>query len=131
MKIFNINLSTKIILSFTLIGVLFIGMVLFSFINGKQVIAGLTLINNESAPVINYSSKTNELVNATEPLILKLLSSHTPNEYQQTARDPKWVSLDVGEIHTRGRGVFPDAFLACVLSKVPSTLGLCTVLAVS
>ncbi|MDN2664377.1 methyl-accepting chemotaxis protein [Psychromonas sp. 14N.309.X.WAT.B.A12] len=85
MKIFNINLSTKIILSFTLIGVLFIGMVLFSFINGKQVIAGLTLINNESAPVINYSSKTNELVNATEPLILKLLSSHTPNEYKETA----------------------------------------------
>ncbi|WP_409438920.1 methyl-accepting chemotaxis protein [Psychromonas sp. GE-S-Ul-11] len=85
MKIFNINLSTKIILSFTLIGVLFIGMVLFSFINGKQVIVGLTLINNESAPVINYSSKTNELVNATEPLILKLLSSHTPNEYKETA----------------------------------------------
>ncbi|WP_417697021.1 HAMP domain-containing methyl-accepting chemotaxis protein [Psychromonas sp.] len=85
MKIFNINLSTKIILSFTLIGVLFIGMVLFSFINGKQVIAGLTLINNESAPVINYSSKTNELVNATEPLILKLLSSHTSNEYKETA----------------------------------------------
>ncbi|WP_181817701.1 HAMP domain-containing methyl-accepting chemotaxis protein [Psychromonas sp. B3M02] len=84
MKIFNINLSTKIILSFSLIGVLFIGMVLFSFINGKQVIAGLTLINNESSPVINYSSKTNELVNATEPLILKLLSSQTDTEYQQT-----------------------------------------------
>ncbi|MGJ8581016.1 MAG: HAMP domain-containing methyl-accepting chemotaxis protein [Psychromonas sp.] len=85
MKILNVNLSTKIILSFALIGVLFIGMILFSYINGKQVISGLTLINNESAPVINYSSKTNELVNTTEPLILKLLATQTPNTYNQAA----------------------------------------------
>ena len=85
MKIFNINLSTKIILSFGLIGFLFIGMVLFSFVNGKQVISGLTLINNESSPVISFSSKTNELVKATEPLILKLLESETNEQYKQTS----------------------------------------------
>ncbi len=85
MKIFNINLSTKIILSFGLIGFLFIGMVLFSFVNGKQVISGLTLINNESSPVISFSSKTNELVKATEPLILKLLVSETSEQYKQTS----------------------------------------------
>lgn len=85
MKIFNINLSTKIILSFGLIGFLFIGMVLFSFVNGKQVISGLTLINNESSPVISFSSKTNELVKATEPLILKLLVSERSEQYKQTS----------------------------------------------
>ena len=32
-------------------------------------------------------------------------------------RDPKWVFVGVGEIHTRGRS-FPDALLACVQSRV-------------
>ena len=85
MNIFNINLSTKITLSFSLIGLLFIAMVLFSFSNGKQVISGLTLINNESSPVIRFSSKTNELVKATEPLVLKLLSSEVSNVYDSTS----------------------------------------------
>lgn len=85
MNIFNIKLSTKIILSFTIIGLLFISMVLFSFGNGKQVITGLTLINNESSPVINFSSQTNELVKATEPLVLKLLSSQSSSAHQQSA----------------------------------------------
>ena len=81
MKIFNVNLSTKITLSFTVIGLLFIAMVLFSFANSRQVISGLTLINNESSPVIGFSSETNELVKATEPLVLKLLSSKSNNAY--------------------------------------------------
>ncbi|MBO1254672.1 methyl-accepting chemotaxis protein [Alteromonas sp. 5E99-2] len=85
-RIFNINLSTKITLSFSLIGVLFIAMVLFSYINGKQVISGLTLINDESSPVILFSSKTNELVKATEPLVLKLLSSESADEYDIAAK---------------------------------------------
>lgn len=109
MKIFNINLSTKIILSFGLIGFLFIGMVLFSFVNGKQVISGLTLINNESSPVISFSSKTNELVKATEPLILKLLASETNDQYKQTsnkltANNQQVVSTlhDFSELHLSG-----------------------------
>jgi len=60
-------------------------MVLFSYTNGKQVISGLTLINNESSPVITFSSKTNELVKATEPLVLKLLSSETVSTYENTS----------------------------------------------
>lgn len=82
----NINLSTKITLSFALIGVLFIGMVLLSFANGKQVISGLTLINSESSPVIGFSSKTNELVKATEPLVLKLLVSESLSRYKSTSK---------------------------------------------
>jgi len=85
MKIFNINLSTKIILSFGLIGLLFISMVMFSFTNGKQVISKLTLINEESSPVIGFSSEINELVKATEPLILKLLASKTIAQYKSTS----------------------------------------------
>ncbi|TEW50145.1 methyl-accepting chemotaxis protein [Psychromonas algicola] len=85
MKIFSINLSTKITLSFAVIGLLFIGMVLFSFANGKQVISGLTLINNESSPVIRASSKTNELVKATEPLVMKLLQSEASQAYKTAA----------------------------------------------
>lgn len=82
----SINLSTKITLSFALIGVLFIGMVLLSFANGKQVISGLTLINSESSPVIGFSSKTNELVKATEPLVLKLLVSESLSRYKSTSQ---------------------------------------------
>jgi len=85
MNIFNINLSTKIILSFAIIGLLFIGMMLFSFTSGKQVISELTLITNESSPVISSPSKTNELVKATEPLVLKLLSSDSNANYQQAS----------------------------------------------
>lgn len=82
----NVNLSTKITLSFTMIGLLFIGMVWLSFANGKHVISGLTLINSESSPVIGFSSKTNELVKATEPLVLKLLTSESSNAYENTAK---------------------------------------------
>jgi len=85
MNIFNINLSTKIILSFAIIGLLFIGMMLFSFTSGKQVISGLTLITNESSPVIRSSSKINELVKATEPLVLKLIDSKSTDNYQKAS----------------------------------------------
>jgi len=85
MKIFSISLSAKITLSFAVIGLLFICMVLFNFVNGKQVISGLTLINNESSPVIRASSKTNELVKATEPLVMKLLKSETSDTYKKAA----------------------------------------------
>jgi len=86
MKIFSINLSTKITLSFAVIGLLFIGMVLFSFTNGVKVISGLTLINNESSPVIRSSSKTNELVRSTESLVMKLLESETSQHYKDAAK---------------------------------------------
>ena len=89
MNISNINLSTKITLSFTLIGLLFIGVVALSFTNSKEVISGLTLINNESSPVIKLSSKTNELVKATEPLVLKLMSSQSTSDYDTTAKKLK------------------------------------------
>jgi methyl-accepting chemotaxis protein len=89
MNISNINLSTKITLSFTLIGLLFIGVLALSFTNGKEVISGLTLINNESSPVIKLSSKTNELVKATEPLVLKLMSSQTASDYDTTSKQLK------------------------------------------
>ncbi|KJY81833.1 hypothetical protein TW81_15890 [Vibrio galatheae] len=56
------NLSTKIILSFSVIGLLFIGSTIYSYQNSQQVIAGLFKINNESSPVVQYASKINELV---------------------------------------------------------------------
>ena len=87
MKIFNINLSTKITLSFVVIGFLFIGMIMFSFINGKQVITGLTLINNESSPVISTSSKTNVLMRATEPLLLKLLATQSNKDFKAASNN--------------------------------------------
>jgi len=85
MNIFNINLSTKIILSFSIIGLLFVATMLFSFTSGKRVIAELTLITDESSPVINSSSKTNELVKTTEPLLLQLLFSDVRASYQQAS----------------------------------------------
>jgi len=93
MKIFNINLSTKITLSFVIIGLLFIGMTSFSFINGKQVINGLSLINNESSPVIRTASKTNELVKATEPLVLKLLTTESTKDFNSASQSLKQNSL--------------------------------------
>jgi methyl-accepting chemotaxis protein len=87
MQFSNVNLSTKITVSFAAIGILFISMVLLSYNNGKKVIAGLTLINNESSPVIRYSSKINELVNTTEPLILKLLSSQSSDDFQKKSNN--------------------------------------------
>ncbi|MEP0355719.1 methyl-accepting chemotaxis protein [Paraglaciecola sp.] len=85
MHISNVNLSTKITVSFSFIGLLFIVMMLLGFINGKKVISGLTLINEESSPVIVFSSKINELMKAKEPLVLKLLSSNNALEYNGTA----------------------------------------------
>lgn len=86
MNILNIKLSTKIILSFVIVGVLFISMVLLSFNNGKKVIAGLTLINEESSPVILLSSKINELVKVTEPNVLKLLAVTDKQSFEQAAQ---------------------------------------------
>lgn len=86
MNILNIKLSTKIILSFVIVGVLFISMVLLSFNNGKKVITGLTLINEESSPVILLSSKINELVKVTEPNVLKLLVVTDKQSFEQAAQ---------------------------------------------
>ncbi len=77
------NLSTKIISSFVVIGIFFIGILFLSFINGSKVISGLTLINDQSSPVIRFSSKTNELIKATEPLALKLLASKNIDDYKK------------------------------------------------
>lgn len=86
MNILSIKLSTKIILSFVIVGLLFIGMALLSFNNGKKVIQGLNLINKESSPVILLSSKTNELVKATEPNVLKLLATDNQSSYDSAAK---------------------------------------------
>lgn len=45
-------------------------------------------------------------------------------------RHPKCVSIGVGEIHTRGRGLALDALLTCLLPTVFSTRGLSVVLTV-
>jgi methyl-accepting chemotaxis protein len=81
--LFSVNLTTKIILCFVVIGVLFSGTVLMSYSNGIRVSQGLDVINTQSTPVVQFASQINELVHSYEPSYLELMAVKSSAELNQ------------------------------------------------
>lgn len=95
---FTLNLSTKITLSFVVIGLLFIAVLVVNYQSGKQVSSGLSIINHESSPVVQLSSDLDSLVRATEPVVLRLTTTRERNGYQQLVT---MLNNDLGAIEAK------------------------------
>lgn len=83
----SISLTTRITITFIVIGFFFLLTMLLGYWNSNQVSSGLRIINDESAPVMANSSEINSLVLATESLVLKLTNSRTSAEYTLANQD--------------------------------------------
>lgn len=92
---FNLNLTTKIILCFLVIGIMFIGTIVMSYTNGSRVSDGLEVINTQSTPVVQFSSQINELVHSYEPSYLQLMSAKTTSELNQQITDINQISTQL------------------------------------
>ena len=92
---FNFNLTTKIILCFLVIGIMFIGTIVMSYTNGSRVSDGLEVINTQSTPVVQFSSQINELVHSYEPSYLQLMSAKTTSELNQHVTDINQISTQL------------------------------------
>ncbi len=71
----DFKLSTKIILCFSCIGILFLGSSWLGYESRSKVINGLSIINKSSTPVVKFSSDLNLHVQRAELLMLELLQS--------------------------------------------------------
>ncbi|MCV2404137.1 methyl-accepting chemotaxis protein [Marinomonas sp. C2222] len=87
----DIKLSTKIILCFSCIGLLFIGSSLLSYQSRTKVISGLTIINESSTPIVNLASDITQSVKHSELILLKLLNTENQTDFNrlksQTSND--------------------------------------------
>ncbi len=89
---FSVNLTTKIILCFLVIGVMFIGTIVMSYNNGTRVSEGLDVINTQSTPVVMFSSQINQLVHSYEPAYIELMSSKTTEQLKQQVENITFIS---------------------------------------
>ncbi|MEP3351471.1 MAG: methyl-accepting chemotaxis protein [Marinomonas sp.] len=78
-----LKLSTKIVLCFSCIGLLFIGSSWLNYESRLKVISGLDTINESSTPIVKLSSNVTESVTSAEILLLKLLNTTTPAEHSE------------------------------------------------
>lgn len=79
----TLKLSTKIVLCFSCIGLLFIGSSWLNYKSRLKVISGLDTINESSTPIVKLSSNVTESVTSAEILLLKLLNTTTPAEHTE------------------------------------------------
>ncbi|MEO9275966.1 methyl-accepting chemotaxis protein [Marinomonas sp. 5E14-1] len=78
-----LKLSTKIVLCFSCIGLLFIGSSWLNYESRREVISGLNTINESSTPIVKLSSNVTDSVTSAEILLLKLLNTTTPTEHSE------------------------------------------------
>ena len=78
-----LKLSTKIVLCFSCIGLLFIGSSWLNYESRLKVISGLDTINESSTPVVKLASNVTDSVTSAEILLLKLLNTTTPAEHSE------------------------------------------------
>jgi len=82
-RMFNgLNLTTKFILCFVIVGILLFGVIWTTYKNGLITISELNVIDTTSSPILLYSSKINDEVSKLEPTFLKLTQSESSIEYE-------------------------------------------------
>lgn len=82
-SLFSLDLSSKITLSFVFIGLLFVAVAWQSFQNNKQVSSGLSIINDQSSPVVKTATELDAYVANIEPLILNLTHTRQASAFEQ------------------------------------------------
>lgn len=96
----NAKLSTKIILCFSFIGLLFIGTSWLGYESRSKVISGLTVINESSTPIVKLASDITQAVKKSELLLLKLLNTNSLSDYNSQLNEitaNQQVTLDTLE----------------------------------
>ncbi|MDP5253133.1 MULTISPECIES: methyl-accepting chemotaxis protein [unclassified Vibrio] len=80
---FSMNLSSKMTLSFVFIGLLFVAVAWQNYQNTQQVSNGLSVINDQSSPVVRTASELDALVANIEPVILNLTHTSQASMFEQ------------------------------------------------
>lgn len=79
----GLNLTTKFILSFAVIGLLFIGVIWMTYQNSQSTQNELDIINSKSSPILKNASAINDSVAQLEPSFLRLLNTENSNNYNR------------------------------------------------
>ncbi len=82
-SLFSLDLSSKMTLSFVFIGLIFVAVAWQSFQNNKQVSSGLSIINDQSSPVVKTATELDAYVANIEPLILNLTHTRQASAFEQ------------------------------------------------